>query len=106
MTDSHELLDFVKAMADAGTAAVLLPGAFLTLNETQQPPVAACRELGVPMAVATDCNPGTSPMTSVREAMALACRQVHQRNPTPCTRPCRMTARLDSPLFGCTAHLP
>jgi imidazolonepropionase len=64
----------IKAMADAGTAAVLLPGAFLTLNETQQPPVAACRELGVPMAVATDCNPGTSPMTSVREAMALACR--------------------------------
>jgi imidazolonepropionase len=64
----------VEAMAEAGTAAVLLPGAFLTLNETQRPPINALRELGVPMAVATDCNPGTSPLTSIREAMALAAR--------------------------------
>ena len=64
----------VAAMAAAGTAAVLLPGAFLTLNETQLPPIAALRRHGVPMAVATDCNPGTSPLTSAREAMALASR--------------------------------
>lgn len=64
----------VTAMAAAGTAAVLLPGAFLTLNETQVPPVEALRKQGVPVAVATDCNPGTSPLTSAREAMALACR--------------------------------
>jgi imidazolonepropionase len=64
----------VEAMARAGTTAVLLPGAFLTLNETRCPPVAALREREVPIAVATDCNPGTSPLLSVREAMALACR--------------------------------
>jgi imidazolonepropionase len=64
----------IAAMAGAGTAAVLLPGAFLTLNETQQPPVAALREHGVPIAIATDCNPGTSPLTSMQEAMALASR--------------------------------
>ena len=64
----------VEAMAGAGTTAVLLPGAFLTLNETQRPPVDALREHGVPMAVATDCNPGTSPLASVREAMALGAR--------------------------------
>ena len=47
-------------MAASGTAAVLLPGAYLTLGETQPPPVAAMREHDVPMAVATDCNPGSS----------------------------------------------
>ncbi len=66
--------DGIAAMAAAGTAAVLLPGAFLTLNETQQPPVTALREHGVPIAIATDCNPGTSPLTSMQEAMALASR--------------------------------
>ncbi len=88
----------IKAMADAGTAAVLLPGAFLTLHETQQPPVAACREHGVPMAIATDCNPGTSPMTSVREAMALACR-LFRMTPEEClagtTREAALALRLD-----------
>jgi imidazolonepropionase len=64
----------VDAMGTAGTVAVLLPGAYVTLKETQQPPVAAMRSAGVAMAVATDCNPGTSPLLSVREAMALACR--------------------------------
>jgi len=64
----------IAAMARTNTAAVLLPGAFLTLNETQRPPVDALRKHGVPIAVATDCNPGTSPLCSVREAMALACR--------------------------------
>jgi imidazolonepropionase-like amidohydrolase len=64
----------VDAMHAAGTIAVLLPGAYVTLGETQQPPVEAMRSKNVPIAVATDCNPGTSPLLSVREAMALACR--------------------------------
>lgn len=64
----------VAAMAAAKTTAVLLPGAFLTLNETQRPPVSLLREHGVPVALATDCNPGTSPLASMREAMALGCR--------------------------------
>ncbi len=64
----------VRAMASAGTVAVLLPGAFLTLGETQHPPVAALREYGVPIALATDCNPGTSPLCSMTEAMALGSR--------------------------------
>ncbi len=64
----------VAAMAQSGTVAVLLPGAFLTLGETQQPPIDALRSNGVPIAIATDCNPGTSPLCSLREAMALACR--------------------------------
>lgn len=64
----------VAALAKAGTTAVLLPGAFLTLDETQQPPIGELRAQGVPFAIATDCNPGTSPLCSLREAMALACR--------------------------------
>ena len=64
----------VNAMAKAGTVAVLLPGAFLTLGETQRPPVAALRENGVPIAIASDCNPGTSPICSLRTAMVLASR--------------------------------
>lgn len=66
--------DGIAAMANAGTTAVLLPGAYLTLNETQLPPVDAMRDSGVAIALATDCNPGTSPLTSVRDAMALGCR--------------------------------
>ncbi|RZA33993.1 MAG: imidazolonepropionase, partial [Lysobacteraceae bacterium] len=57
----------------AGTVAVLLPGAYYFLRESTPPPVAALREAGVPMAVATDCNPGTSPMTSLLLAMNMAC---------------------------------
>ena len=53
------------AMAQAGTVAVLLPGAFYALRETVVPPVAAFRAHGVPMALASDCNPGTSPLTSI-----------------------------------------
>jgi imidazolonepropionase len=63
----------VAAMAAAGTVAVLLPGAFYTLHETQAPPVEALRAAGVPMAVATDCNPGSSPMASLLLAMNMAC---------------------------------
>ncbi len=64
----------IHAMSQAGTVAVLLPGAFVTLNETRTPPVDEMRTQNVPIAVATDCNPGTSPLNSVREAMALASR--------------------------------
>jgi len=63
----------VAAMAAAGTVAVLLPGAFHCLRETVLPPLDAFRRHGVPMAVATDCNPGTSPLQSLRLAMSLAC---------------------------------
>jgi len=63
----------IVAMARAGTVAVLLPGAYYFLRETTMPPIAALRAAGVPMAVATDCNPGTSPMTSLLLAMNMAC---------------------------------
>ena len=67
--------DAVPALARAGTVAVLLPGAFLMLNETQRPPVGAFRAAGVRMAVATDLNPGTSPIASLRLCATLACVQ-------------------------------
>ncbi|KAF1714945.1 imidazolonepropionase [Pseudoxanthomonas yeongjuensis] len=63
----------VAAMAATGTVAVLLPGAYHCLRETVLPPLDAFRRHGVPMAVATDCNPGTSPLQSLRLAMSLAC---------------------------------
>jgi imidazolonepropionase len=65
--------DGVQAMAAAGTVAVLLPGAYYALRETKLPPIAALRAAGVPMAVATDLNPGTSPLLSLRLAMGMAC---------------------------------
>jgi imidazolonepropionase len=65
--------DGVTAMSGAGTVAVLLPGAFYTLRERQKPPVALLREAGVPMAVATDCNPGSSPLTSLLLTLNMAC---------------------------------
>ena len=64
----------VNAMAEAGAVAVLLPGAFLTLGETQLPPINTLREKNVPIAIASDCNPGTSPICSLRSAMMLATR--------------------------------
>lgn len=63
----------ISAMAAAGTVAVLLPGAFHVLRETRQPPIQALRDARVPMAVASDLNPGTSPLQSLRLAMSLAC---------------------------------
>ncbi|HYD28829.1 imidazolonepropionase [Brevundimonas sp.] len=65
----------IAAMAEAGVVAVLLPGAFLMLRETTPPPVDLLRRHGVAMAVATDCNPGTSPVASMTAALNLACVQ-------------------------------
>lgn len=62
----------VRALAASGTVAVLLPGAFLNLRETRLPPIEALRASSVPLAVATDCNPGTSPVCSLQAAMHLA----------------------------------
>jgi imidazolonepropionase len=66
-------VDGVKAMARAETTAVLLPGAFYCLRETKPPPIDALREYQVPIAVATDCNPGTAPVTSLLLMMNMAC---------------------------------
>lgn len=88
----------VNAMADAGTVAVLLPGAFLTLNETQLPPIPEMQQTGVPIAIATDCNPGTSPVCSIRNAMVLAAR-LFKLTPEEClagvTRNAARALRLD-----------
>jgi imidazolonepropionase len=62
-----------RAMAAAGTVAVLLPTAYFTLRQTQPPPIAMLRQAGVPLAVATDSNPGTSPCTSILLALSMAC---------------------------------
>ncbi|MEM9331250.1 MAG: imidazolonepropionase [Pseudomonadota bacterium] len=73
--DHLEYLDSVgvDAMAKAGSVAVMLPGAFYTLKETQLPPIDLFRKSDVPMAVATDCNPGSSPLASILLAMNMAC---------------------------------
>ncbi|MDQ2823036.1 MAG: imidazolonepropionase [Pseudomonadota bacterium] len=86
----HVTLAGIDAMAAAGTVAVLLPGAYYFLRETVAPPLAALRAAGVPMALATDCNPGTSPLTSLLLAMNLACTLW------------RMTPA--EALAGCTVH--
>jgi imidazolonepropionase len=69
----HTSEDGVKTMAEAGTVAVLLPGAFYFLRETKLPPIEAFRGHGVPMALATDCNPGSSPATSLLLMLNMAC---------------------------------
>lgn len=79
-----------RAMAASGTVAVILPGAYYTLRETQPPPIAAFRAAGVPLAIATDCNPGSAPMTSLPLAMNMACTLL------------RMTAQ--EALAGVTRH--
>ena len=73
--DHIEYLDGVAAMSQSGTVGVLLPGAFYFLKEQQRPPVALLRQYQVPMAVATDFNPGTSPFISLHWAMNMACVQ-------------------------------
>ena len=73
--DHLEYLDEAgaRAMAEAGTVAVLLPGAFYALQEVRKPPVQMLRDQGVRIAIATDCNPGTSPLLSPTLAMNMAC---------------------------------
>jgi imidazolonepropionase len=80
----------VADMALSGTIATILPGAYYTLRDTTPPPIASLRAAGVPMAVATDCNPGSSPMTSLPLAMNMACTLF------------RMTP--EEALLGTTAH--
>lgn len=75
---SADHLEYLKpedagVLANAGTVAVLLPGAFYYLRETKLPPMDALREANVPMALATDCNPGTSPLTSLLLTMNMGC---------------------------------
>ncbi|WP_456306401.1 imidazolonepropionase [Oleomonas cavernae] len=74
-TDHLEYLDEagIAAMAKAGTVAVLLPGAFYFLRETKYPPLEGLRAAGVAIALATDCNPGTSPLTSLLLTLNMAC---------------------------------
>lgn len=69
----HVSPEGIRAMAENGTVAVLLPGAFYFLREEKRPPIDALREAGVPLAIATDSNPGTSPLTSLLLAMNMAC---------------------------------
>jgi imidazolonepropionase len=73
--DHLEFLDQtgVEVMAESGTVAVLLPGAFYTLHETQFPPLESLRKAEVPIAIATDCNPGSSPLTSILLCMNMSC---------------------------------
>ncbi|MGB2040739.1 MAG: amidohydrolase family protein, partial [Porticoccaceae bacterium] len=68
-------IEDVTAFSQSDAVAVMLPGAFYTLRETQVPPIAALRSAGVDMAVATDCNPGSSPISSILTAMNMACTQ-------------------------------
>lgn len=85
--DHLEYLDEagVKAMAAAGTVAVLLPGAFYFLRETKQPPLALLREHGVPIAVSTDANPGTSPILSLQLMLQMAAT-LFRMTPEECLR--------------------
>ena len=69
----HLAEDDIKKMAASNTVAVLLPGAFYTLRDTKLPPIEALRKHQVPIAVSTDCNPGTSPLTSLLLAMNMGC---------------------------------
>ena len=73
--DHLEFLDQtgVEVMGESGTVAVLLPGAFYTLRETQFPPLESLRKAEVPIAIATDCNPGSSPLTSILLCMNMSC---------------------------------
>ena len=69
----HITPDDARALARSGSVAVILPGAYYTLQQGQAPDIAALRQAGVPMAVATDCNPGSSPLQSLLLALNMAC---------------------------------
>lgn len=77
--------DGIDAMAEHGTVAVLLPGAYYTLRETQLPPIQPLRDAGVPIALATDCNPGTSPVTSILLTMNMGAT-LFRMTPAECLR--------------------
>ncbi|MFV0474893.1 MAG: imidazolonepropionase [Pikeienuella sp.] len=81
------------ALAKAGPVAVLLPGAFYTIHETRRPPVDAFREAGVAMALATDCNPGSSPLASLLLAMNMGCTLFHMTPEEALTGATRHAAR-------------
>lgn len=83
----------VRAMAEAGVVAVLLPGAYLVLRETTPPPIELLRRYEVEMAVATDCNPGTSPVASMTAALNLACVQFRLRPEEALAGATRIAAR-------------
>lgn len=74
-----------RGMAEAGTVATLLPGAYYTLRETQMPPIAAFRQAETPMALATDCNPGTAPLTSILLTMNMGAT-LFRMTPEECLR--------------------
>ena len=84
--DHLEYLDEagILAMAKSGTVAVVLPGAFYTLRETQLPPLNSLRKAGVPISIATDCNPGSSPLTSLLLCMNTV-SYTHLTLPTICS---------------------
>ena len=99
--DHLEYLDEegVKAMAEAGSIAVILPGAFYTLRETQLPPIDLFRKHNVPMAVATDCNPGSSPLASILLTLNMACtlfRMTPEEALAGCTRNAALALGLDA----------
>jgi len=77
--------DGIAAMAKSGTVAVLLPGAFYTLRETKYPPLQALRDAGIPIALATDSNPGTSPLTSILLTMNMGAT-LFRMTPAECLR--------------------
>jgi len=89
----------IAALAGAGTVAVLLPGAFYTLGETRPPPVEEFRAQGVPMAIATDCNPGSSPVLSLLPMMNMACHLFHM-TPEECLAGVTRSAALALGLHG------
>lgn len=87
----------VQAMANAGTVAVLLPGAYYLLRETQCPPIELFRQYNVPMALASDANPGTSPALSLRLMLNMACtlfRMTPEEALSGCHLPCGSSSRV------------
>ncbi len=92
--------DGAIALANSGTVAVILPGAFYTLREKQVPPIAELRRHSVPMALATDCNPGSSPMTSLLLAMNMGCT-LFRMTPLEALRGVTVNAARALGLSGC-----
>jgi len=94
-----------RLLAEAGSVATLLPGAFYTLRETQMPPIAAFRAAGTTMALATDCNPGTSPLTSLLLTMNMGAT-LFRLTPTECLAGVTLNAARALGLDDCGALAP